>query len=129
MPPMKNPTAKELWNFLIIMVPPMLRQHRSKALQRLAKHSAGGRLPIIVSDVIVRIPVSPSMEYLQQRSIWMILANGIPTYHHPAISFLEDPPQYLSARNVVYSDNMMSKCVFRSRACPTHWCRLCGLRF
>jgi hypothetical protein len=46
------------------MVPPMLKTHSIKALQRLAKHSDAGRRPIIAKDEIVNVPVNARIEYL-----------------------------------------------------------------
>lgn len=63
-PPIKNPTAKELWNLRMIIVPPILRTQSNKALQTEAKHSAKGRRPWIVSEAIANAAVSAKIEYL-----------------------------------------------------------------
>jgi hypothetical protein len=63
-PPMKNPTAMELWNFRIIMVPPMLRRQSIAADQKLANPSENGRVPITAKDMSIRRTVSPKIEYL-----------------------------------------------------------------
>lgn len=63
-PPIKNPTAMELWNFLMIMVPPMLRIHSIVADQKDASPSANGREPITTNDMSISMTVRPKIEYL-----------------------------------------------------------------
>ena len=61
---MKNPTAIELWNFLIIIVPPIDSINSISALHMEAKPSAIDRVPITKMDMSMREPVIPRMEYL-----------------------------------------------------------------
>ena len=63
-PPMKKPTAMELWNFRIIIVPPMLRMHNIPSDQKLANPSENGRVPMTAKDNTINNTVSPRMEYL-----------------------------------------------------------------
>ena len=63
-PPMKNPTAIELWNLRIIIVPPMQRAINIHADHIDEKPSARDRVPITGNDINVRIPVTVRMEYL-----------------------------------------------------------------
>lgn len=67
-PPMKNPTAMELWNFLMIIVPPMLRTNSIRADQIAAKPSANVRVVMITKLISIRIPVTAKIEYLSERS-------------------------------------------------------------
>ena len=62
---MKNPTAMELWNLRMIIVPPMLKTHSIAALQKLAKPSAKGRVPITANDMSISNTVRPRIEYLE----------------------------------------------------------------
>ena len=66
-PPMKKPTAILLWNFRMIMVPPMLKAANKNADQILAKPSEKDRVPMTAQDRRARIPVSPKIEYLKER--------------------------------------------------------------
>mmetsp|Transcript_22760 Transcript_22760/g.42303 ORF Transcript_22760/g.42303 Transcript_22760/m.42303 type:complete len:114 (-) Transcript_22760:260-601(-) len=86
-PPMKNPTAMELWNFLMIMVPPILNAKSIKADHIDVKVSLMPRVDMTAQDMSARTPVSPRMEY-----------------HHPAMSRLEEPPHSESASSAVYVD-------------------------
>lgn len=63
---MKNPTAIELWNFLMIMVPPILRATNMTADQKEAKTSENDLAPAMAQHINARIPVIARMEYLQQ---------------------------------------------------------------
>jgi hypothetical protein len=65
-PPMKNPTAIELWNLRMIMVPPMLRRQSIAADQKLANPSENGRVPMTAKDINMRRTVSPKIEYLSR---------------------------------------------------------------
>jgi hypothetical protein len=131
-PPMKNPTAMELWNLRMIMVPPMLRRQSIAADQKLANPSENGRVPITAKDMSMRRTVSPKIEYLSRgvrrrtvRNRWNDTRSHFRTagsskrrlfsdttrhdttnvvvapYHHPAMSFRDDPPHSLLARYVV----------------------------
>jgi hypothetical protein len=53
-----------LWNFRMIMVPPMLRMQSINADQNAAKPSETGRVPMTQNDMIDRITVIPRIEYL-----------------------------------------------------------------
>ena len=61
---MKKPTAMELWNFRIIMVPPMDSINSIRALHMEAKPSAIDRVPMTKMDISMRDPVRPRIEYL-----------------------------------------------------------------
>jgi hypothetical protein len=61
---MKNPTAMELWNFLMIIVPPILRAISMMALQILMNPSEIERVPVTANDMIVNTPVTLRMLYL-----------------------------------------------------------------
>ena len=63
-PPIKNPTAIELWNLRIIIVPPMLRASNIRADQTDVKPSDHVRIPTTAHDIKARIPVIPRIEYL-----------------------------------------------------------------
>ena len=63
--PMKNPTAKLLWNLRIIMVPPMLRNRSIMADHSAAKPSDMLRVDITTSDMSIKMPVKLKMEYLK----------------------------------------------------------------
>lgn len=65
-PPMKNPTAMELWNLRIIMVPPILSASNMKADHAEVNPSASDRVPMTAQDIRASIPVIPRMEYLQE---------------------------------------------------------------
>mmetsp|Transcript_11913 Transcript_11913/g.28233 ORF Transcript_11913/g.28233 Transcript_11913/m.28233 type:complete len:169 (+) Transcript_11913:421-927(+) len=84
---MKNPTAIELWNFLMIMVPPILNVKSITADQIDVKDSLKPRVDITAQDIRASIPVNPKIEY-----------------HHPAIRRLDEPPHRESARSDVYVD-------------------------
>jgi hypothetical protein len=64
--PMKNPTAMELWNFRIIIVPPMLNTRSINADQIDANPSARVRVDITTKLSNVRIAVTAKIEYLMQ---------------------------------------------------------------
>mmetsp|Transcript_31955 Transcript_31955/g.48613 ORF Transcript_31955/g.48613 Transcript_31955/m.48613 type:complete len:88 (+) Transcript_31955:372-635(+) len=83
-PPIKKPTAIELWNFLMIMVPPMLNTNSITADQMAANPSAIVLVDIITKLRSVRIAVTAKIEY-----------------HQPAINFLDDPPHKELASVVV----------------------------
>jgi hypothetical protein len=61
---MKNPTAMELWNFLMIIVPPILRAISMMALQILMNPSEIERVPVTANDMIVNTPVTLRILYL-----------------------------------------------------------------
>lgn len=63
-PPMKNPTAMELWNFRIIMVPPMLNTRSIIADQTAANPSANVRVDMTTNESNVNTAVTAKMEYL-----------------------------------------------------------------
>jgi hypothetical protein len=63
-PPIKKPTAMELWNFLIIIVPPMLNTSNITADQMAAKPSAKFRVDMTIKLNRVRMIVTAKMEYL-----------------------------------------------------------------
>jgi len=63
---MKKPTAMELWNLRIIMVPPMDKQHSIAADQTEANASENGRRPIMAKLNTERAAVSPKIEYLRE---------------------------------------------------------------
>lgn len=65
-PPMKNPTAIELWNFLIIMVPPILKASNIKADHIEVKASLRPRVDMTAHDMSAKIPVKLNIEYLEQ---------------------------------------------------------------
>jgi len=62
---MKKPTAMELWNLRMIIVPPMLSPSSMSADHVDMKPSESDRVPIIANDMSARIPVMVKMEYLQ----------------------------------------------------------------
>jgi hypothetical protein len=64
-PPMKNPTAMELWNFRIIMVPPILKANNIKADHMEVKASLRPRVDMTAHDMSAKIPVKLRMEYLE----------------------------------------------------------------
>lgn len=64
-PPMKKPTAMLLWNFRMIMVPPMLNASNIKADHTLVNPSENDLVPITAQDMRAKIPVMPRMEYLE----------------------------------------------------------------
>ena len=66
-PPIKNPTAMELWNFLIIMVPPIDNMRRSTADQMDMNPSASPRVPVTAKDMSASTPVMARMEYLYHK--------------------------------------------------------------
>ena len=63
--PMKNPTAREEWNFRIIMVPPTLRPQSMSPDHKAASPSENRRDPRMSIPKIVRKSVIPRMEYLK----------------------------------------------------------------
>ena len=63
-PPMKNPTAIELWNFLMIIVPPILSAKSISADHIDVKVSLKPRVDMTAQDMSARTPVKPRMEYL-----------------------------------------------------------------
>mmetsp|Transcript_20877 Transcript_20877/g.21200 ORF Transcript_20877/g.21200 Transcript_20877/m.21200 type:complete len:98 (+) Transcript_20877:305-598(+) len=73
--PMNRPTAIELWNFLIIIVPPTDKATRSSDDVIQANPSAGERVDTTHNDIKVKSREIARMEY-----------------HQPAISLREDPP-------------------------------------
>lgn len=113
----------ELWNFRMIIVPPMLNTHSIAADQKLAKPSENGRVPMTAKDISINMTVRPKMEYLKEgagihenhfidsqnnnfqssgRADKRILpVPKLFTYHHPAISFRDEPPHSRLARYVV----------------------------
>lgn len=62
--PMKNPTAMELWNLRIIMVPPTDRQQSRTADQKLQKPSLAGLLPMTAKLMSMSAAVMAKIEYL-----------------------------------------------------------------
>jgi hypothetical protein len=64
-PPMKKPTAIELWNLRIIMVPPMLSASNMKADHTEVNPSAIDRVPMTAQDIKARRPVMARIEYLK----------------------------------------------------------------
>jgi hypothetical protein len=64
-PPMKNPTAMELWNFLMIIVPPMLNASSINADHIEVKVSLIPRVDMTAQDMRARTPVNPRIEYLE----------------------------------------------------------------
>ena len=64
-PPIKKPTAILLWNFRMIIVPPMLNARSINADHTLVKPSAKDRVPMTAQDMRARMPVTPRIEYLQ----------------------------------------------------------------
>lgn len=69
-PPMKKPTAIELWNLRMIIVPPMLNPNNMAADQNETKASAKDRDPITTQDMSAKIPVIAKMEYLNETNQW-----------------------------------------------------------
>lgn len=63
-PPMKKPTAIELWNLRIIIVPPILNAKSIRADQTDVKPSARDRVPMTAHAINARTPVKPRIEYL-----------------------------------------------------------------
>lgn len=64
-PPMKKPTAMELWNFLMIMVPPILNASNINADHIDVKASLMPLVDMTAHDMSARIPVKLRMEYLR----------------------------------------------------------------
>jgi hypothetical protein len=54
----------ELWNFLMIIVPPILRAISMMALQILMNPSEIERVPVTAKDMIVNTPVTVRILYL-----------------------------------------------------------------
>ena len=129
-PPMKNPTAIELWNFLMIIVPPMLNVKSMIADQRDVNDSLKPRLDMTMQDIRESNPVNPKIEYLwiehidnamQNKNRWSESTvrhssprthnfdftndNSNKTYHHPAMRRRDDPPQRESASIAVYVES------------------------
>ena len=79
---MKNPTAMELWNFLIIIVPPILSASSIKADHTEVKPSESDLVPTTAQDMSARIPVIPRMEYLHNAAdeIAIIVSTRRPTH-------------------------------------------------
>jgi hypothetical protein len=65
-PPIKKPTAMELWNFLMIMVPPILRASNINADHIDVNASLNPRVDMTAHDMSARIPVKLRMEYLKK---------------------------------------------------------------
>jgi hypothetical protein len=63
-PPIKKPTAMELWNFLMIMVPPILNANNINADHIDVNASLTPRVDITAHDMRAKTPVKPRMEYL-----------------------------------------------------------------
>ena len=63
-PPMKNPTAIELWNFLIIIVPPILNANSINADHIEVNASLRPLVDMTAHDINAKIPVKPKIEYL-----------------------------------------------------------------
>jgi hypothetical protein len=61
---MKNPTAIELWNFLIIIVPPILKVSNINADHIDVNDSLKPRVDITAHDINASTPVNPKIEYL-----------------------------------------------------------------
>lgn len=61
---MKKPTAIELWNLRMIMVPPTLNPSNIAADQNETKASAKDRDPITTQDIRAKTPVIAKIEYL-----------------------------------------------------------------
>jgi hypothetical protein len=66
--PMKKPTAMELWNFRIIIVPPMLNTRSISADQIDANPSARVRVDMTTKLSNVRIAVTAKIEYLIEQA-------------------------------------------------------------
>jgi hypothetical protein len=64
--PMKKPTAKEEWNFLIIIVPPTLRAHSMRPDHAAAKPSGKALDPKTITPRMDNRSVMDRMEYLQE---------------------------------------------------------------
>jgi hypothetical protein len=64
-PPMKKPTAIELWNFLMIMVPPILNASNINADHIEVKASLNPRVDMTAHDISARTPVKLKIEYLE----------------------------------------------------------------
>ena len=77
-PPIKKPTAIELWNLRMIIVPPMLSANSMKADHMDMKPSASDRVPMTANDINARMPVIVKIEYLQQNENRNMRNNGIP---------------------------------------------------
>eukprot|EP00529_Nitzschia_sp_RCC80_P033170 CAMPEP_0113483562 /NCGR_PEP_ID=MMETSP0014_2-20120614/23498_1 /TAXON_ID=2857 /ORGANISM="Nitzschia sp." /LENGTH=138 /DNA_ID=CAMNT_0000377113 /DNA_START=446 /DNA_END=862 /DNA_ORIENTATION=+ /assembly_acc=CAM_ASM_000159 len=88
-PPMKNPTAMELWNFLIIIVPPTLNANSINADHIEVNASLRPLVDMTAHDINAKIPVKPKIEY-----------------HHPAISLRDEPPHNESASTAVYAERI-----------------------
>lgn len=65
MAPIKNPTAIELWNLRMIIVPPILSIISMSADHIDANPSARVLVPETNIDMSIRLPVTPRIEYLQ----------------------------------------------------------------
>lgn len=63
-PPMKKPTAMELWNLRIIIVPPMLSPINMRADHIDMNPSVSDRVPVTAKDINIRIPDKVKIEYL-----------------------------------------------------------------
>jgi hypothetical protein len=63
---MKKPTAIELWNFLIIIVPPILNANSINADHIDVKASLIPRVDMTAQDINAKIPVKPKIEYLRK---------------------------------------------------------------
>ena len=70
-PPIKKPTAMELWNLRMIMVPPTLKPNNIAADQNETKASANDRDPITTHDISAKIPVIAKIEYLDWTKQWI----------------------------------------------------------
>lgn len=75
---MKNPTAIELWNFLIIIVPPILKVSNINADHIDVNDSLKPRVDITAHDINASTPVNPKIEYLSSSSS----SSSIYYYHH-----------------------------------------------
>jgi hypothetical protein len=68
-PPIKKPTAMELWNFLMIMVPPILSASNINADHIEVKASLSPRVDMTAHDMSASIPVKLRIEYLERRRV------------------------------------------------------------
>eukprot|EP00977_Amphora_coffeiformis_P003785 scaffold758_cov177-Amphora_coffeaeformis.AAC.3 len=92
--PMKNPTASDEWNFLIIIVPPTDRAHSINPDQSAARPSENLREPMTKMPRMNKILAKDMKQSRHQKR----LSRNERAYHHPAINLRDDPPQRDSAR-------------------------------
>jgi hypothetical protein len=64
---MKNPTAIELWNFLMIIVPPILNESNISADHIDVNASDRPRVDMTAHDINAKIPDRLKIEYLTGR--------------------------------------------------------------